>query len=180
MDMNKTKDFVTKSCSSDLIFWCKEYFYYDYRTSSNKGRSWIVAVPKKSSRIGTFYQFLEHCYLIKSRQILMKRIIVWAWKNNFWIEAASLIGAVTVNWFLAWKTDVQNLNWPILITFNQVVLHNVTSNLIKLLSGSWLLKKDLRFVYKGSDKQLCVTTFVICFEDLGFTTQSYIFHFHVS
>ena len=31
-------------------------------------------------------------------------------------------------------------------------------------------KKDLGFVYKGSDEHLCVTTFAICFEDLGFTT----------
>ena len=80
-----------------------------------------------------------------------------------------------------WQRLTYAVSGPVLLINPEMrACLNVTSNLIKLLSGSWLLKKDLGFVYKGSDEQLCVTTFVICFEDLGFTTQSYIFHFHVS
>ena len=37
------------------------------------------------------------------------------------------------------------------------------------------VKKVLGFVYKGSDAQLCITTFVICFEGLWVTTWYYFF-----
>ena len=37
----------------------------------------------------------------------------------------------------------------------------VTSNLIKYLRGSLLFEKELGFVYKGSDVQLCFTTFIM-------------------
>ena len=38
------------------------------------------------------------------------------------------------------------------------------------------VKKVLGFVYKGSDAQLCITTFVICFEGLWVTTWYYFFN----
>ena len=39
-----------------------------------------------------------------------------------------------------------------------------------------LVKKVLGFVYKGSDAQLCITTFIICFEGLWVTTWYYFFN----
>ena len=38
------------------------------------------------------------------------------------------------------------------------------------------VKKVLGFVYKGSDAQLCITTFIICFEGLWVTTWYYFFN----
>ena len=38
------------------------------------------------------------------------------------------------------------------------------------------VKKVLGFVYKGSEAQLCITTFVICFEGLWVTTWYYFFN----
>ena len=49
-----------------------------------------------------------------------------------------------------------------------------------ILSYFWVaadfVKKVLGFVYKGSDAQLCITTFVICFEGLWVTTWYYFFN----
>ena len=60
--------------------------------------------------------------------------------------------------------------------FNQIkkgnVFLDIFSQEIPLLILSYFrvaadfVKKVLGFVYKGSDAQLCITTFVICFEGL--------------
>ena len=152
------------------------------------GKIWKFLIHNNKTTYILQYYFKYNMYIFQvNLENIYQRWLVASETKSFPLFLRNLDTELKSTWIFFSSIALTNIETKYYLqqTFRilakqKLLTYNVTSNLIKLLSGSWLLKKDLGFVYKGSDKQLCVTTFVICFEDLGFTTQSYIFHFHVS
>ena len=71
-------------------------YQFDYRTRANKWSSWLVAAPKNVTKNRCI--LAKFCTIVYDKNIrnLARHIIVQGWKNNFWKEAASFIGAGTV------------------------------------------------------------------------------------